>query len=89
MPALIKYALGCPCPSCDGVAMSTTTLDLTIETDADVMVVDVDMAVSQTDFTCTVCGCMWVMGDIDDSLFREDGDECPGPLDEDDLDEGD
>jgi hypothetical protein len=87
MAVKIKYQLDCLCDGCEGVASKGLTLDLSADDRPDgVLEIDVDMAVSQTEFECDTCGCTWFTGDLSDGMSR-DVDECPGPPEDDEDDE--
>ena len=74
MAVRIEYVIECP-HGCDENATSGVTLDMTADDcDDGIIRIDVDMAVSQTVFTCCGCGCRFYTGDLEDFLFSSD--EC-------------
>jgi hypothetical protein len=84
MSQIITYYFDCP-HGCGGEAEAGATLDLTQPDDGPLRI-DIDMAVSQTFFTCNTCGHDFCTGDLTDGVYDEEGGDCDH--EDEDEDEG-
>lgn len=67
------YTLTFGCETC-GQDMKNTIGDLSVGPD-DPIVIDIDLAVSQSTFSCDHCGGQTYFGDLDDMVEHEPGTE--------------
>lgn len=90
MGVLLKF--WCDCPHC-GRKCSNTVYDLSIPApdagsdpfrESARIEIEVDLQLSQANFECEGCGCVFSTGDFGDFLFDPGEGQCGGRVDDDD-----